>query len=343
MKKKKRIKKSIKLVTTLILVITLSYISITAYQKYENKELPTTETTPQNQNTPEPTPEYLTKLKELNYSEEDITTIEKYVSEANINYLTENKINNQIAINFINEKYYIDDYLEKYLTYYNNNKNKKYQEIITIINTHIDSPFYTNPIPTDTSLGKYVILNKYYYADSSYPSEELINVDTKYHVFGNKAQLTKECYEAFLKMYEDAKAAGYEFKLKSAYRSYDTQVTTYNYWKSLDGIEKADTYSARAGYSEHQTGYAFDIRDFPFTNDDYGQTKSFTWVSKNAHKYGFFIRFPKGKEHITGYQYESWHYRYCGIECATYIYENNITYEEYYEYFIKYNNPKNLS
>jgi D-alanyl-D-alanine carboxypeptidase len=65
-------------------------------------------------------------------------------------------------------------------------------------------------------------------------------------------------------------------------------------------------------------------------------------MQENAHKYGFFLRFPKGKEEITGYQYESWHYRYCGIECATYIHDTKITFEEYYEYFIRYHNPRNI-
>lgn len=345
MKKKKRLKKPLKIFLALVLVITIGYISITIYKNYEENKFTIDVPSNDNTSTPEPAPldETSESLKELNYNEEEIATIKKYVSKDNIEYLIANKITSEDSINIINETYYIDDYLQKYLEYAKSNQDKTSSEIITIINTHIDSPFYTNPIPTDTSLGKYVILNKYYHADNTYPSEELINVDPKYHVFGNKFQLTKECYEAFLKMYEDAKAAGYEFKIKSAYRSYDTQVSTYNYWKNLDGVAKADTYSARAGYSEHQTGYAFDIRDYPLTNEDYSKTKSFTWVSKNAHKYGFFIRFPEYKEHITGYQYESWHYRYCGVECATYIYENDITYEEYYEYFIKYNNPKNLS
>ncbi len=284
-------------------------------------------------------------LENLNYSSEDISNIKKYVSTKNINYLVDYKIDNKIAMDFINARYYIDDYLQKYINYQKLNQKKTTNEIITIINTHIDSPFYTNTIKTDTTKGKYVILNKYYHADSGYPSQKLINGDTKYHVFGNKFMLTQECYDAFLKMYNDAKSAGYEFKIKSAYRSYKNQVSTYNYWvKTENGNKaKADTYSARAGYSEHQTGYAFDVRDYPLTNDDFGKTKSFTWVSQNAHKYGFFLRFPKGKEYITGYQYESWHFRYCGVECATYIYNNNITYEEYYEYFIKYGNPKNLS
>ena len=332
MKNKKRRKKIIILII-IIFVITLSYNTIT-YKTEKTKEENNKVTTQK---------DYITdNLEKLNYSKEDILTIKKYVSEKNINYLINNKIDNNISMGFINEKYYIDDYLEKYINYHNQ-KNKSFSETITIINTHIDNEFYSNTIKTDTTLGKYVILNKYYYADNTYPNEQLISVPGKYHINGTSVKLTKECYEAFLLMFQDAYNAGYGFKLKSAYRSYDTQVNTYNYWKSLDGIEKADTYSARAGFSEHQTGYAFDIRDYDYKYEDYSKSESFKWVSTNAHKYGFIIRFPEGKEHITGYQYESWHYRYCGIECATYIYENDITYEEYYEYFIKYQNPKNLT
>ena len=342
-KKKRKMKKSIKIILSLILVITISYISITVLRIFDNKEMliPLPE-----QTNKESEKDQITKeLENLEYTEEEISLIKKYVTEENINYLITNKINHETSTKFVNETYYIDDYLIDYLNYYNEHPDKTYKEIITIINTHINNEFYTNTIKTDTSLGKFVILNKYYYADNTYPSNDLIKVDGKYHINGTSFYLNKECYEAFLLMYKDAYEAGYGFKMKSAYRSYDNQVTTYNYWVSTENGDKtkADTYSARAGFSEHQTGYAFDIRDYNYEYEDYSKSESFKWVSENAHKYGFIIRFPKGKEHITGYQYESWHYRYCGVECATYIYENDITFEEYYEYFIKYNNPKNLS
>lgn len=324
-------KKTLFIILKLILTLTIIFAFITSY----NKVAPTIKTLLKKETVE-------TKLEKLNYSNNDIELIKKYVSEDNIDYIITYNPDKKTTLNFINETYYIDEYLQKYLEYYNNNQNKTTAEIITIINTHTDKTFYQNDIKTDTTLGKYVILNKYYYADNTYPSKDIISVPGKYHINGTSIKLNKECYEAFLKMYNDAYKAGYGFKLKSAYRSYDTQVDTYNYWKSKDGQKKADTYSARAGHSEHQTGYAFDIRDYDYEFEDYSKSASFTWVSKNAHKYGFILRFPKGKEHITGYQYESWHYRYCGIECATYIYENNITYEEYYEYFIKYNNPKDL-
>ncbi len=280
----------------------------------------------------------------LNYSKENMEIIDRDVSTKNQNYLYNKNINENDAMSIIKETYYIDDYLEDYIDYQQKHKDKTSKDIVTAVNTHINNEFYTNTIETDTSLGKFVILNKYYHADANYHAPDLMEIDPIYSLYGStyKIELSKECFEAFLKMYNDAKNLGYGFKINSAYRSYEKQENIYNGYLKTDTQKNVDTYSARPGYSEHQTGYAFDIRDFPFTNDDYSKTKSFTWVSQNAYKYGFILRFPQGKEYITGYQYESWHYRYCGVECSTYIHNHNITFEEYYEYFIKFNNPRNL-
>ena len=281
---------------------------------------------------------------ELNYSKDSSKIISEELSKDNQEYLKEHNIKEKDILPIVKETYYIDDYLPTYLDYQEKNPDKTPKEIVTAVNTHINNDFYTNTIKTDTSLGKYVLLNKYYYADENYKAEDLIEIDSTYSLYGDKykIELSKECFDAFLKMYNDAKDAGYGFKINSAYRSYEKQNTIYNNYVNTDGKANADTYSARPGHSEHQTGYAFDVRDYPFTNDDYSKTKSFTWVSENAYKYGFIIRFPENKEYITGYQYESWHYRYCGIECSTYIHNHDITFEEYYEYFIKYKNPRNL-
>ncbi len=281
-------------------------------------------------------------LKDLNYSDDDIKIINDSLSEEHINYLVENKIKSEDIIPIVKETYYIDYYLKDYLSYKKENPSKENNLIVQAVNTHINYPFYTHIEDTDESLGKFVLLNKYYKASESYKANDLIAVSSEYHLYGSNFELSKECYEAFLEMYNDAKEAGYGFKINSPYRSYQTQVGLYNKYASTDGKEMADTYSARAGHSEHQTGYAFDIRDFPYTNPDYSKTKSFTWVSKNAYKYGFILRFPKGKEYITGYQYESWHYRYVGKEAAKYIYDHDLTFEEYYEYFVKFKNPRNL-
>lgn len=333
--KKKKIKKKVKILLVIFLIIfVIGSITIKQNKSNQSPQEYTTKIDKKNKKSP---------LTTLNYSKDDIALIEKYnISDENIKYLIDNKIDSKLAMNIIKEKYYIDDYLKKYLDYYEKNKDLSFSEIITRINTHLDDEFYTNTEKTDDTLGKFVILNKHYYSDENYKGLNLIDVDSEYNLYNTTFKLSKECYEAFLKMYNDAKEQGYAFKINSAYRSYEKQIKIYQGWVNKDGVKLADTYSARAGFSEHQTGYAFDVRDYPFTNDDYSKTKSFTWVSENAYKYGFIIRFPKDKEYITGYQYEPWHYRYCGIECATYIHNNNITFEEYYEYFIKYNNPRNL-
>lgn len=337
--KKKRIKKKVKLI--IIILCILAIITTLAITKQLSK---TSKSTPDNKKEqtineqPSKSP-----LLALNYTQEEIDLIQKYnITDENIQYLVDNKITSDLAINIIKQKYYIDDYLKKYLAYYEKNPDLSFAEIITRINTHLDDEFYTNTEKTDDTLGKFVLLNKHYYADGNYKGQNLIDVDKQYNLYNTSFKLSEECYEAFLKMYNDAKEQGYAFKINSAYRSYETQIKIYQGWVNKDGVALADTYSARAGFSEHQTGYAFDVRDYPFTNDDYSKTKSFTWVSENAYKYGFIIRFPKDKEYITGYQYEPWHYRYCGTECATYIHDNDITFEEYYEYFIKYKNPRNL-
>lgn len=138
--------------------------------------------------------------------------------------------------------------------------------------------------------------------------------------------LFPEVIDAFNQMQSDASAEGLDIYIASGYRSYYYQVNVYNRYCEYDPPEVVDTYSARPGYSEHQSGYAFDLNSI---DDSFADTPEGQWVAENCQKYGFIIRFPKGKEDITGYQYESWHLRYIGVDIATYIMENNLCLEEY--------------
>lgn len=131
---------------------------------------------------------------------------------------------------------------------------------------------------------------------------------------------------ALKNLQQAAKQAGHNIPLISGFRSYSQQQTIYSNYVKMDGQAKADTYSARPGHSEHQTGLAFDVGEI---NDYYGTTPAGTWLAQHAHLYGFIIRYPKNKTHITGYKYEPWHIRYVGIEHATNIYNRGITLEEY--------------
>ena len=147
--------------------------------------------------------------------------------------------------------------------------------------------------------------------------------------------LTSATQNAFDKMNADAKSLGLNLWIASGYRSYWTQNTLYNNYVASDGKEEADTYSARPGHSEHQTGLAFDLNsvESSFANTDEG-----VWVKDNCYRYGLIIRYPKGKESITGYMYEPWHLRYVGVELATKLYDDGdwITLEEYFGIDSKY-------
>ena len=131
-----------------------------------------------------------------------------------------------------------------------------------------------------------------------------------------------------------AKKEDLKLIVNSSYRDYESQNSVWNNYENYNGEEYADSIAARAGFSEHQTGLALDIITPGATKNTFEETDEFKWLQKNAHKFGFILRYPKGKEDITGYAYESWHYRYVGKETATEIKRLGITFDEYYAYYI---------
>ena len=239
---------------------------------------------------------------------------------------------NHTTESFMKQKYFIADRLKRYLKYHQKHSNLSYKEIVSRINSNLDKTFYKDTTKADLNKGNLILVNKFYYLESSYEPSNLVNISKKY---GN-GKLKKDAYNAFKDMYNDAQKKGLYLYISSPYRSYDRQNTLYTNYSNIDGTTNADKYSARPGYSEHQTGLSFDLGTASnHSINDFEKSEEFKWVKKNAHKYGFILRYPYGKTYITGYIYEPWHYRYVGIDVATYIYENNITFEEYYAYFIE--------
>ena len=236
------------------------------------------------------------------------------------------------VFNVINSNYLEKNY-ERYLSYKEKNPSLSDDEIITNVNIGLDNKFYTNIRSSNLEDGILVLCNKYNKLPKDYVPK-LVNMNSNYSKSGGK--LHPEAYEAFKEMVDDAKGDGIKLYNVSAYRSYSTQSYLYNRYKDRDGITKADTYSARPGHSEHQTGLATDINTAS-SSVHFENTKEYAWLIKNSYKYGFILRYPEGKTYITGYKYEPWHYRYVGREAAKYIYENNITYEEYYAKFLETN------
>ena len=153
----------------------------------------------------------------------------------------------------------------------------------------------------------------------------------------NAAEINSQDYfydEAYKNLAEAAKADGYTILILSSYRDYEYQDKLWKQRKQVYGTRKADDYAARAGSSEHETGYAIDVSDFYDKNDSFKDTESYQWMLNNAHKYGFILRYPEDKEEITGYKFESWHYRYLGVDLATKVYNEGITFDEYYEFYL---------
>lgn len=150
-------------------------------------------------------------------------------------------------------------------------------------------------------------------------------------VTSNGATLSSKAMDSFNRMFAAAAAAGQPFLVSSSFRSYSTQVSTYNYWVGVSGQAGADTYSARPGYSEHQTGLVVDVGAGDCVLDCFGSTSQYQWLQDNAAKYGFIQRYYKGYEGVTGYVAEEWHYRYVGTAVAEDMRAKGIkTLEQYF-------------
>lgn len=190
-----------------------------------------------------------------------------------------------------------------------------------------EDEFYQNIKIINNPNNLIVLVNKNNQLLRNYKPNDLEKINLE---FANENKyLRKEAKIAFEKLAKDAKQLGYRIVAVSAYRDYDYQNELFNYYVEEKGLEYALDCSAKPGHSEHQTGLAVDVEGENKDYDNFEDTKEFSWMKDNAHRFGFILRYPKGKEHITGFKYEPWHYRYVGINIATEIYEKNITLEEY--------------
>lgn len=135
--------------------------------------------------------------------------------------------------------------------------------------------------------------------------------------------LDRSTYNAFIRMKKDS---GYDMSIVSGFRSYEKQVEVFEYWCRVDGEEQAKMQSSVPGHSEHQTGFVIDVSSL---EQSYGDTDEGKWLAANCHKYGFIIRYPEGKEDITGYAYEPWHLRYLGTSTAKLVHDSGLTLEEF--------------
>ena len=232
--------------------------------------------------------------------------------------------------------YYREENLDRYKAYQSNNSDLSIEDIVTRVNLNLDKETYTDTIPSTNLNTNYLLVNKFNYLDSSYIPNNLELLDNSYAKSG--IYLVKEAKDNIERLISDAKEDGMNIRVISAYRSYTYQENLYNNYVKNDGVENADTYSARPGYSEHQTGLVVDVTKAYDNFNNFENTDEYNWMLENASNYGFILRYPKDKEDITTYSFEAWHYRYVGVELAKKIKASNLTFDEYYARYIESEN-----
>lgn len=281
----------------------------------------------------------INKLLDIGYKSNDINNIYSKIPNS-VNILLDNSYDENIS-NYLKLNYFKEDYLDRYLKYAVNAKelksvydvtniidNYSYEDTVTFVNANLDKKYYTNDIEvTDEEAYKIdVLVNKYHKLSSTFEPNDLEEINKDYSM--GKQRLRKEAKEKFEEMCSDALKENIKIYAGSTYRSFSYQEGLYNRYVKQDGFDKAETYSARAGYSEHQLGLAIDIANgkWNFLSED---DIEYSYLIDNSYKYGFILRYPRGKEYVTGYMFEDWHFRYLGVELATKVHNSKLTYDEY--------------
>lgn len=278
-------------------------------------------------------PQYVDMLKDENFVEENIDKYIEYYNYFEVDDLiyfinlgySDNELNNISEL--IKDNYFLKNNVDLYLKY----PKDEIRDTIEYVNTMRYKKDYEDVSEADYSRGIHILVNKYNYLPEDYEPTDLVTIDSEYGISG---KLRQEAYEAYIAMYEAAVEDGLDFFITSPYRPYSSQYRIYNSYLETYSQEEVDTFSARPGFSEHQTGLAVDILTYDSNFDTFEYTDEAKWLAENAYRYGFILRYPEDKQDITGYKYEPWHYRYVG-EIAQDVYESGLTYDEYYEYYFK--------
>ncbi len=292
-------------------------------------------------------PNYLSsnnrRISKLGYSSDSIKKIndleiEEYIlnnkySKVLDNILSDDDYDENYFEDYFENKYFKIESLERYIKYDEKTDYSK-DKVVIYVNINLDKDFYTDIRKIDNPNDTLALVNKYYALPDDFEAKNLITFSDKYSY--NSQKMNEIAAENMMKLIDDARSAGYTLTIVSGYRTESYQKNLYDTSVKNNGKDHADKYSARPGHSEHQTGLTADISNKAGVLNGFEKFPVYNWVKENAHKYGFIERYPKGKEFITGYSYEPWHYRYVGVKAATTIYEEDITFEEYVVKYLNY-------
>lgn len=325
--KKKKLKKKFRLKTKVkrFLIYFIFFLGMTIYtikeghaiyQKYEYQK----------------TYEY--KINNIGYPKNETKILIQKLSEDHLDYILEQEEYNEIYYQIVNQKYFLEKNFEEYLEYHKTYKSASYKDVIAVVNVNANKGWYGVTYNSDTSKEYLILVNKFYKLDENFERNDIEKISPTVAYAGQQASTI--VIEQFLKMRQDVKTKlNVNLMVNSSYRPYKDQEEIYNSFK-LRGQTYADSYAARPGFSEHQTGLALDITSLEHKNQkEFTLSDEYKWLKENCHKYGFILRYPENKEHITGYNTESWHFRYVGEKVATQIYNEDITFDEYYAFYIE--------
>lgn len=225
--------------------------------------------------------------------------------------------------------------MERYVRYYEGNSFLDFSDVVLRVNIGLDRGFYEYVGNASIKDNNCILVNKYLRLDKGYVPSDLEKISDEFFIYGNSnvRMLRSEARKYFEKMSLDSIRSGSPVYGQSAYRSYERQEYLYNSAVRSYGKVSADKDTARPGFSEHQTGLTIDVSSTKDGNMlEFENSRSYKWMMDNSYRYGFILRYPKGKEKIHGFVYESWHFRFVGLGVAKDMHDNysDLTFDEYY-------------
>ena len=234
---------------------------------------------------------------------------------------------------FFQLSYYNDALTKRYISYDNGSMNPV--DVVTQVNIGLDQPYFTQVDTIKNTNDPLLLINKYHKLPEGFVPDNLVKtpnacvIGEDYSCQSEEQFLVKEVADAFAKLTKAAKQDGIEIKAIASYRSYAYQKNLYDYYAQANGTAYADAYYARPGQSEHNSGFAVDIMMDDVNFNVIETAPNYDWLLAHMQDYGFILRYPEDKVDITGYQYESWHLRYVGVENAKKIKKSGLTLDEY--------------
>ena len=270
------------------------------------------------------------RIYKLGYPMEEARVLSSVLSDAQADSLIARNEHDTIAIHVIHERYFIADNFDRYLALHKAETTiASLADIIALVNIGADRDRKTSAVPCDTTKGQLMLVNGRHYLDEGYKPNGLTTFSKTCCYEEQRAQST--VVDAFMALQKACKEqTDAQLMVNSAYRSPADQKGIYK--RSEKG------YAATPGHSEHQTGLALDVTSrqhpmrWPFDISEEG-----IWMREHCHEYGFILRYPKKQSQVFGFAYEPWHLRYVGKEVAKRIHDEDITFDEYYAFYLDRN------